>query len=235
MSSKANGFTLLELSIVLVIIAVLTAIAWPLYSGTKERAQIAAMQTDLRNLATAQEVHFSDRQVYASVASQLPVLLHESPDVAVFIDSGTATGWGGTATHAGTLVSCRIANGREGYLPPTCDNKVKLKILQPSPGAVIRGDQVVVSLGTTGVRFGRAGGGGGAHHHLFLDRDPTPVGEVIPERVSGVIHLAPGQSELRIPVPPGDHRIVAVLADESHVPLAGAPMDSVRFSVRRGP
>jgi prepilin-type N-terminal cleavage/methylation domain-containing protein len=235
MSLKRNGFTLLELSIVLLVITVLAAIAWPVYSGIRERAQIAAMQSDLRNLATAQEVYFSDRQAYAFAASQLDDSMRESPDVSVFIDSGTATGWGGTATHAGTLVSCRIANSRSGYQSPVCDDQVKLKILQPRPGALIRGDEVVVSLGAAGIELAREGGGNGAHHHLFLDRDPSRSGEVIPEGVSDVIHLGPGQSEFRIRgLASGDHQIIAALADESHVPLAGAPVDTVRFSVRRG-
>ncbi len=200
MSLKANGFTLLELSIVLLIITVLSAIAWPLFSGARERAQIAAMQADLRNLATSQEIYFSDSQVYASVASELDEGLRESPSVSVFIDSGTATGWGGTATHAGTLVSCRIANGRDGYRPPTCNDQVRLKILQPRPGALIRGDEVVVSVGAAGVQLASAGGAGenGGHHHLFLDRNASLPGEMIPGGVSDVIHLDPGETEFRL-------------------------------------
>jgi type IV pilus assembly protein PilE len=232
MSLKADGFTLLELSIVLLVITVLAAIAWPVYSGFRERAQIAAMQADLRNLATTQEIYFSDSQSYASVAAGLDQEM--SPNVTVFIDSGTTTGWGGTATHAGTLVSCTIANSREGYRPPTCDEQVKLKILQPRPGALIRGDEVVVSLGAAGVRLASGSGQRGAHHHLYIDRDPSPPGEVIPRGVSDIVHLDPGEMEFRLRgLAPGDHRVVAALADQSHSRLAGVPMDSVRFSVRR--
>lgn len=234
MSLKADGFTLLELSIVLLVLAVLTAIAWPLYSGFRERAQIAAMQSDLRNLATSQEIHYSDTQSYASVAAGLE---HEvSPNVAVFIDSGTATGWGGTATHSGTLVSCSIASSQDAYQPPTCDERVKLSILQPRPGALIRGDEVVVSLGSAGIRLANGSRERGAHHHLYIDREPSPAGEVIPRGVSDIVHLDPGDTEFRLRgLAPGDHQVIAALDGESHSRLVGAPMDTVRFSVRRGP
>ena len=54
-----TGFTLIELLIVVVIIGILAMIAIPQYANTKEKAYIAAMKTDLRNLASAQEAYWS--------------------------------------------------------------------------------------------------------------------------------------------------------------------------------
>ena len=60
-----KGFTLIELLIVVVIIGILAAIAIPKFANTKEKAVVASMKSDLRNLVTAQEAFFSDNQDYA--------------------------------------------------------------------------------------------------------------------------------------------------------------------------
>ncbi|HJQ66607.1 MAG TPA: prepilin-type N-terminal cleavage/methylation domain-containing protein, partial [Gemmatimonadales bacterium] len=49
-----RGFTLIELLIVVVIIGILASIAIPKFVNTKEKAYIASMKSDLRNLATAE-------------------------------------------------------------------------------------------------------------------------------------------------------------------------------------
>ena len=59
-----KGFTLIELLIVVVIIGILAAIAIPKFASTKEKAYLATMKSDLRNLATAQEGYFADNKVY---------------------------------------------------------------------------------------------------------------------------------------------------------------------------
>ena len=45
-----KGFTLIELLIVVVIIGILAAIAIPKFANTKEKAVVASMKSDLRNL-----------------------------------------------------------------------------------------------------------------------------------------------------------------------------------------
>ena len=55
-----KGFTLIELLIVVVIIGILAAIAIPKFSKTKEKAYLAAMKSDLRNLATYEESYAAD-------------------------------------------------------------------------------------------------------------------------------------------------------------------------------
>jgi len=66
--SNRKGFTLIELLIVVVIIGILAAIAIPKFANTKEKAVVASMKSDLRNLVTAQEAFFSDNQDYAGGA-----------------------------------------------------------------------------------------------------------------------------------------------------------------------
>src|SRR2546430_10206857 len=61
-----NGFTLIELLIVVVIIGLLATIAIPKFSNTKEKAYVASMKSDLRNLATAEEAFFYDSTKYTT-------------------------------------------------------------------------------------------------------------------------------------------------------------------------
>ena len=61
-----KGFTLIELLIVVVIIGILAAIAIPKFAKTKEKAYIASMKSDLRNMVTAEEAYFADSVKYST-------------------------------------------------------------------------------------------------------------------------------------------------------------------------
>jgi hypothetical protein len=74
---------------------------------------------------------------------------------------------------------------------------------------------------------------GTAHHHLYIDRALTPSSDTIPAGVTGIIHLGRGQTEFVVQgLAPGEHTVIAVLADWAHVPLDPLATDTVRFSVR---
>src|SRR6201990_2270100 len=60
MMRNKKGFTLIELLIVVVIIGILAAIAIPKFANTKDKAYVAAMKSDLRNLATYEEQYAAD-------------------------------------------------------------------------------------------------------------------------------------------------------------------------------
>ena len=64
--SNRKGFTLIELLIVVVIIGILAAIAIPKFANTKEKAYLASMKSDLRNLITAEEAYFGDYTAYTT-------------------------------------------------------------------------------------------------------------------------------------------------------------------------
>ena len=103
-----KGFTLIELLIVVVIIGILAAIAIPKFANTKEKAYIAAMKSDLRNLVTAEESYFSD---FVTYTTDLSTRYQISAGVTVTINSPTGTGWSATATHNGTSKTCQIYVG----------------------------------------------------------------------------------------------------------------------------
>ena len=66
--SNRKGFTLIELLIVVVIIGILAAIAIPKFAATKDKAKLASVKTDVRNMMTAQEAYFSDYATYGTFA-----------------------------------------------------------------------------------------------------------------------------------------------------------------------
>src|SRR5438876_11076758 len=66
MMRNKKGFTLIELLIVVVIIGILAAIAIPKFANTKDKAYLASMKSDLRNLVTAEEAYFADSVKYTA-------------------------------------------------------------------------------------------------------------------------------------------------------------------------
>jgi prepilin-type N-terminal cleavage/methylation domain-containing protein len=105
---NAKGFTLIELLIVVVIIGILAAIAIPKFANTKEKAYVAAMKSDLRNLVTAEESYFSDNVTYTT---NLGTAFSSSAGVTVSVGSATGTGWAATAAHNATTKTCGIFVG----------------------------------------------------------------------------------------------------------------------------
>ena len=72
-----EGFTLIELMVVVLIIAILIAIAIPTFLGARERAQDRASQSSLRNALTAAKTAYTDNSDYSkstSAAADLPAI-----------------------------------------------------------------------------------------------------------------------------------------------------------------
>lgn len=74
---KDEGFTLIELMVVVLIIAILIAIAIPTFLGARERAQDRAAQSDLRNALTAAKVHYTDTEDFGTVGGGGDVTIAE--------------------------------------------------------------------------------------------------------------------------------------------------------------
>jgi prepilin-type N-terminal cleavage/methylation domain-containing protein len=99
-NTQRKGFTLIELLIVVVIIGILAAIAIPKFSQTKDKAYVASMKSDLRNLVTAEEGYFSSINPPTYSATNATINFTSSPGVTVAIGAANGTGFNATATSA---------------------------------------------------------------------------------------------------------------------------------------
>ncbi|MBW8773010.1 MAG: prepilin-type N-terminal cleavage/methylation domain-containing protein [Gemmatimonadetes bacterium] len=116
-----KGFTLIELLIVVVIIGILAAIAIPKFSNTKEKAILASMKSDLRNLASAQESYYADYTSYMTLAAGTTNTYYKaSAGNSVAITGGT--NWSATATNTGSTKTCTMSanTGSADEGTPTC-------------------------------------------------------------------------------------------------------------------
>jgi prepilin-type N-terminal cleavage/methylation domain-containing protein len=120
MKTREQGFTLIELLIVVVIIGILAAIAIPKFSLTKEKAVLAQMKSDLRNLATSQEAYTADNLTYYNGPLPSPTMTYApSQGVTITLSNVTTTGWGAVATALPkTTWTCGVFIGTAGPTGP---------------------------------------------------------------------------------------------------------------------
>ena len=131
---QRKGFTLIELLIVIVIIGILAAIAIPKFGKTREKAYFKAMQSDLRNLMSQQELYFSvpvNGYSYAvNVGSRGDFV--RSQGVSVGIVTANNTGWSATSAHLAlaSTQTCSVYVGAAASVAPsttpgviTCTNE----------------------------------------------------------------------------------------------------------------
>lgn len=98
---KKEGFTLVELLIVVAIIGILAAIAIPQFAAYREKAYCSAIKSDLANLAISEEAYFTDYDAYTTDPADGNLGFTESSGVTIAIASGdTRTEWSATGTHA---------------------------------------------------------------------------------------------------------------------------------------
>jgi prepilin-type N-terminal cleavage/methylation domain-containing protein len=111
-----KGFTLIELLIVVVIIGILASIAIPKFANTKDKAYVAAMKSDLRNLATYEEQYAADNNgsYFGGTATSATPLQGFAPSQNVTIVasiSGPPAAWTANATYLGSGKSCANTTG----------------------------------------------------------------------------------------------------------------------------
>ena len=111
-----KGFTLIELLIVVVIIGILAAIAIPKFANTKEKAYLASMKSDLRNLVTAEEAYFADSVKYTT---NLGTAFSTTSGVVGPTIALTADGWTANVSHTTTPKTCAIYVGSTALAPAT--------------------------------------------------------------------------------------------------------------------
>jgi prepilin-type N-terminal cleavage/methylation domain-containing protein len=124
MLKPRRAFTLIELLVVVVIIGILAAIAIPKFANTKGKANVAAMKSDLRNLAVAEESYFYEHRTYTTVLDSLS--FRTSPGVILTFLQGDATGWSAISTHPQAYPhTCAIFyGGATAIAPATVEGEV---------------------------------------------------------------------------------------------------------------
>jgi prepilin-type N-terminal cleavage/methylation domain-containing protein len=110
---RRNGFTFIELLVVMLLLGTLSSMAVPRFREFKARAFVAAMQSDLGNLKIAEESYWADNQRYATDTSSLELRI--TRDVSISITSANVLG-GYTAVATHTDVpgrQCEMSMGPE--------------------------------------------------------------------------------------------------------------------------
>lgn len=117
---RRDGFTVLELTIVVVLFGLLAAFVLMKIDGAKEQAYIDAMMSDLRNYALAEEIYFHDFGTYGTPDEIVAEAFAYSEDVIPNDSSDVRTdGFYHRVAHEKTDVKCEIDYGVGG------DNRVR--------------------------------------------------------------------------------------------------------------
>ncbi|NOY57176.1 MAG: prepilin-type N-terminal cleavage/methylation domain-containing protein [Actinobacteria bacterium] len=82
-----EGFTLVELMVVVLIIAILMAIAIPTFLGARQKAQDRAAQSNLRNGLTAAKVFYVDGETYLSTNIAGTITAYEALEPSLDFDT----------------------------------------------------------------------------------------------------------------------------------------------------
>ena len=110
-----QGFTLIELMLVVLIIAILIAIAIPTFLGARQKAQDRAAQSNLRNALTAAKTAYVDSQDYTSDVTN-GVYASIEPSLTFVSGPSSAQGQISVASPSGTtdtiILAAKSASGQ---------------------------------------------------------------------------------------------------------------------------
>jgi type IV pilus assembly protein PilA len=108
---KDQGFTLIELLVVIIIIGILAAIAIPVFLSQRQKGWDAAVKSDLRNAATAEETYLTEQSVYTDTIKDLTDRGFKYSDVGNY---DTITGAVITATSDAGNAYCLTSKSKSG-------------------------------------------------------------------------------------------------------------------------
>jgi len=104
-----RGVTFIELLTVVVIIGLLAIFALPRLSRNKEKTIIASMQSDMRNLAIAEEGFYYANATYSTNVVALNITLSQGN--VLTINQASVSGWSATMANPSTPQQCYLFHG----------------------------------------------------------------------------------------------------------------------------
>ena len=118
---REQGFTLVELMVAVMVVAVLLAVAIPVFTGFRARAQDSAAKNTLDNAAKVAIVVMLDGEGFPAAAELAAVMAAQEPRIAWLDSSASSTGprlvsIGEDGGGSGVVMAARSESGRCYYL-----------------------------------------------------------------------------------------------------------------------
>jgi len=110
MRATRKGFTLIEVLVVLVVLAILSGIAIAKFVSTKDSAYVASMKADLRNFALYEQNYLMDSQgsYFSGNGAAEGFVPTPGVTIAATTDAGPPPSWHAIASHDKTAKTCSI-------------------------------------------------------------------------------------------------------------------------------
>src|SRR3990167_5735339 len=119
---KPNGFTIVELLIVIVVIGILAAIVIVAYQGVTNRANDSAIKSDLKSLSNKLQIFYTHNDEYPSTTAQLESL-------------GFKASRGSYDETTGNMLYCAITAGANARFVVAAKSKSKAQFTHSSGGS----------------------------------------------------------------------------------------------------
>jgi len=106
---RRQGFTFIEILIVMIVIGLLASLGIARLQSTKEKATLASMVSDLHGVVEEQEGYYFQHRTYSPTIDSL----NPNPTAGntITIQEATITGWSATVVNPKTAKTCAVIVG----------------------------------------------------------------------------------------------------------------------------